>query len=41
MIAIYRVADPAQEDLHDIWVYIAGRNPDAAERQIESLYRKF
>jgi toxin ParE1/3/4 len=39
----YRLTDRAKADVHELWEYI-GRirgYPDAADRQVEALHRKF
>ncbi len=36
-----RVAERAQEDLLEIWEYIARENPESAERQIQTFREKF
>jgi toxin ParE1/3/4 len=36
-----RVAERAQEDLLEIWEYIAGENPENAERLLQTFREKF
>jgi toxin ParE1/3/4 len=36
-----RVAERAQEDLLEIWEYIAGENPESAERLLQTFREKF
>jgi toxin ParE1/3/4 len=36
-----RVAERAQEDLLEIWEYIARENPESAERQLQTFRDKF
>ena len=37
----YRVSDAARSDLDEIWFYIAGDNPDAADKFIRALVSRF
>lgn len=37
----YRLAAPADEDLNEIWAYVAKENPAAADRLIDLLFEKF
>ena len=37
----YRVSNAARSDLDEIWFYIAGDNPDAADRFIRALLSRF
>lgn len=37
----YRLSANAQDDLDGIWDYIAQSDPEAADRFVDSLYRKF
>ncbi len=38
---VIRRTAKAEEDLVDIWIYIAHDNPDAADRLLEEIDRKF
>ena len=38
---VIRRTAKAEEDLVDIWIYIARDNPDAADRLLEEIDRKF
>jgi len=37
----YRVSDEAKSDLDDIWLYIARRNPTAADAVIDACFEEF
>lgn len=37
----YRISDEAKSDLDDIWLYIAGRNPLAADAVIDACFEEF
>jgi len=36
-----RMAERAQEDLLEIWEYVAAENPESAERLLQTLREKF
>jgi toxin ParE1/3/4 len=38
---VIRRTAKAEDDLVDIWIYIAHENPDAADRLLEEIDRKF
>ena len=37
----YRVSDAARSDLDEIWFYIAGDNPEAADKFIRAVLSRF
>jgi toxin ParE1/3/4 len=39
-MSIYRLAKAAEQDLEDLWVYLAEKSPIAADRQIGKLLNR-
>lgn len=40
-MSLFRVADEAKADLHDIWMYVADDSVPAADRLIDGVLNKF
>jgi toxin ParE1/3/4 len=40
-MSLYRLSKEAEQDLEDLWTYIAERNDVAADRQVANLLNRF